>query len=146
MTCDMWHMTGDTSHMTCETWHVWEGGGVNILSNFRIPSSYCLWFMILWRFWGKGHSLNEWMNHTAVYRTAPATPGLLIISLTQFIQQRIFSQGCTKCFFVHNLQIPLDLREQPEQKQFLLFLMFGSILCPMASIFLVFTFMCLFCP
>ena len=51
-------------------------GGVNILSKFQLPSSYCLWFMILWRSGGKGW-LNESMNDVAVYRTAPAIPGLL---------------------------------------------------------------------
>ena len=34
--------------------------------------------MILWRSGEKG-SLSEWINHKAVYRTAPATPGLLIM-------------------------------------------------------------------
>ena len=75
VTCDMWHVTCDTWHMTCEMF-----GGVNILSKFQLPSSYCFWFMILWRSERKG-SLNEWMNELiideAVYRTAPATPGLL---------------------------------------------------------------------
>ena len=65
-------------HVTCDTWHVTRDmfGGVNILSKFQLPSSYCLWFMILWRSGGKG-SLNELINDEAVYRTAPATPGLL---------------------------------------------------------------------
>ena len=51
-------------------------GGVNIFSKFQLPSSYRLWIMILWRSGGKG-SLSEWPNYVAVYRTAPATPGLL---------------------------------------------------------------------
>ena len=67
----MGHVTRDTWHMT---WDIF--GGVNILSKFQLPSSYCLWFMILWRSGGKGW-LNESMNYEAVYRTAPATPGLL---------------------------------------------------------------------
>ena len=69
----MWHMTRDTWHLTCDMF-----GGVNILSKFQLPSSYRLWFMILWRSGGKGW-LGELMNHEAVYRTAPATPGLLKI-------------------------------------------------------------------
>ena len=74
----MWHMTRDTWHVTCDTWHVW---GVNILSKFQLPSSYRLWFMILWSSGGKGwldQSINQSVNDEAVYRTAPATPGLLI--------------------------------------------------------------------
>ena len=43
--------------MTRDTWHVW--GGVNILSKFQLPSSYRLWFMILWRSGGKGW-IAEW--------------------------------------------------------------------------------------
>ena len=51
----MWHVTHDTWHM--------GGGEVNILSNFQLPSSYSLWFMILWRFGGKG-SLTHWNNES----------------------------------------------------------------------------------
>ena len=74
----MWHVTGDTWHVTRDMWHLTCDmfRGVNILSNFQLPSSYRLWFMILWRFGGKGW-LNESVNDKAVYRTAPATPGLL---------------------------------------------------------------------
>ena len=82
----MWHATRDTWHVwhaTRDTWHVTRDtfGGGNILSKFQLPSSYRLWFMILWRSGGKGW-LNEWIyeliNHKAVYRTAPATPGLVM--------------------------------------------------------------------
>ena len=84
MTCDTWHVTCDTWHVTCYTWHMtsdmWHvGGGANILSKFQLPSSYCLWFMILWRSGGEGWRSDR-MNDEAVYRTAPATPGLLKIS------------------------------------------------------------------
>ena len=63
ITCDMWHMTFETWHVTCDMWHVtcdlfW---GVNILSKFQLPSSYCLWFMILWRSGGKC-SLTYWLT------------------------------------------------------------------------------------
>ena len=63
VTRDMWHVTGDTWHVTRDTWHVTRDrwhltcdmfGGVNILSKFQLPSSYRLWFMILWRSGGKG--------------------------------------------------------------------------------------------
>ena len=70
-------MTPDTRHVTCDTWHVThDTWGVNILSKFQLPSSYGLWFMIFWRFGGKG-LLTDWLNHEGVCRTAPATPGLL---------------------------------------------------------------------
>ena len=49
----MWHVTRDMF------------GGVKILSKFQLPSSYCLWFMLLWRSGRKGwlnQSMNEWIN------------------------------------------------------------------------------------
>ena len=82
MTCDMWHVTHDMWHVICDTWHVtcdklW---GVYIFSKCQLPSSYGLWFMIFWRFWGK-ESLPEWqsesINYEGVLRTAPTTQGLL---------------------------------------------------------------------
>ena len=68
MTCDMWHVTHDIWHVTHDTWHVvtretWHVWGVNILSKFQLPSSYRLWFMILWRSGEKGW-LTEWMNES----------------------------------------------------------------------------------
>ena len=56
VTRDTWHMTCDMWHVTCDTWHMtcYMFGGVNILSKFQLPSSYCLLFMILWRSGGKG--------------------------------------------------------------------------------------------
>ena len=76
----MWYLTRDTRHMTHDTWHMTHDmfGGVDILSKFQLPSSYCLWFMILWRSGGKGW-LTDLISDKAVYRTAPATPGLLKI-------------------------------------------------------------------
>ena len=77
MTRDLWQVTLDMWHVTHDTF-----GGVNILSKFQLPSSYRLWFMILWRSGGKGwltEWINDlWINDEAVYRTAPATSGLLI--------------------------------------------------------------------
>ena len=60
---DMWHVTCDMWHMTCDTWHMTRLGGVNILSKFQLPSSSCLWFMLLWRSGGKG-SLNQSVNES----------------------------------------------------------------------------------
>ena len=78
----MWRLTRDTWHVTRDMWHVTRLGGVNILSKFQLFSSYRLWFMILWRSGGKGW-LTDLMNDEAVYRTAPATPGLLNIARLQ---------------------------------------------------------------
>ena len=63
VTRDMWDVTRDTWHVTRDTRHVTRDtfGGVNILSKFQLPSSYRLWFMILWRSGGKG-SVTELMN------------------------------------------------------------------------------------
>ena len=63
----MWHVTRDT-------WHVW--GGWTFSQNF---SSLALTVCDLWYFEDleeKNQWLNELMNDKAVYRTAPATPGL----------------------------------------------------------------------
>ena len=79
VTCDTWHVTRDMWRVTRDKWHVSRLGGW-FLSKFQLPSSYCLWFMILWRSGGKGwvtEWINEWINDKAVYRTAPATPVLL---------------------------------------------------------------------
>ena len=84
----MWHVTCDTLHVTRDTWHVTHemfGGGVNILSNF---SSLALTVCDLWYYEDleeKDEWPNDWMNHEAVYRTAPATPGLLKIK-SMFVQ------------------------------------------------------------
>ena len=57
----MWHVTRDMWHVTCDM--LW---GVNIFSKFQLPSSYCLWFMILWRYGGKADGwINELINHEA---------------------------------------------------------------------------------
>ena len=85
MTCDTWHETRDTCdtwHMRHETWH--------ILSKCQLPSSYCLVFMIFWRFVRKGwltEWMNGWMNNKAVCRAAPATPGL--VNMTQHYNTKI---------------------------------------------------------
>ena len=71
-----------TWHMTCDMF-----GGVNILSKFQLPSSYGLWLMILWISGGKGWD-TESVNHKAVYRTAPATPGLLKSCFLLYIFQK----------------------------------------------------------
>ena len=60
MKCDTWHVT-------CDMWHV---------TKFQLPSSYCLWFMILWRLGRKG-GRTELTNYELINHEA--TLGLLII-------------------------------------------------------------------
>ena len=72
--CDMWHMT-------CDIWHMTHGVAWTFSQNFS-----CLALMA-WDLWcceyleEKADWLTEWinelMNDEAVYRAAPATPGLL---------------------------------------------------------------------
>jgi hypothetical protein len=63
-------------HVTCDMWHVW--GGWTFSQNF---SSLVLTVCDLWYYEDleeSDYGLNQWINDEAVYRTAPATPGLLI--------------------------------------------------------------------
>ena len=62
-------------------WHVTHGGGCTFTQNFSFLALtvWDLWCCEDWE--EKGELLNELINHEAVYRTAPATPGLLITGL-----------------------------------------------------------------
>ena len=63
--------------MTHDTWC-----GVNILSKFQLSSSNGLGFMMLLISGGKGclnQLINQSISDEAVCKTAPATPGLLIM-------------------------------------------------------------------
>ena len=73
MTCDMWYATCDMWQVRFDMWHVVGG---EIFWKFQVPSSEDLGLMILWRFGEKG-LLTDGLNE-GVWRTAPATPGLLI--------------------------------------------------------------------
>jgi len=60
---------------------------VNIFSTFQLSSSYGLGKKVYWCIGTKGwknQSINELMSNEAVYRTAPATPGLLKIKHRKF--------------------------------------------------------------
>ena len=63
----MWNMTWDSWHVLRDMWHVTCDMllGVNIVSKFQLPSSYGLWFMIFWRFGGKG-SMIDWITKVFV--------------------------------------------------------------------------------
>ena len=97
----MWHTTCDTWHVTRDTF-----GGVTIISKFQLPSSYRLWFMILWRSGGKGW-LNELINDEAVYRTAPATPGLLKSPRHggEMVWKKQSPRTLGLCFFSHHFSL-----------------------------------------
>ena len=75
---DMWHVTCDMWHMTCDTWHATRLGGWTFSKNF---SSLDLTVCDLW-YYEDLEEKDEWINQLiideAVYRTATATPGLLI--------------------------------------------------------------------
>ena len=81
LTPDTWHLTHHTWHVTCDTWHVTHGEGWTFSQNFSFIA------LTVWDLWcceyleQKDHSLTHSMNDEAVYRTAPATPGLLNIRL-----------------------------------------------------------------
>ena len=94
VTRDMWHVTRDTWQRTRDMWHV--GGGVNILSKFELPSSYCFWFIIYYEDLEEmADSLSDLINDEAFYRTAPVTPGLL---LTVLISVTITTKIIFFCF------------------------------------------------
>jgi hypothetical protein len=81
----MWHITCDTWNVTCDTWHVTCCGGWTFFKNFI---SLTLTVCDLWYYEDleeKAHGINQWINHKAVYQTAPATPGLLIIVVLQLL-------------------------------------------------------------
>ena len=105
MTCDTWHLTPDSLHVTPDTWHMsftmwWE---LNILSKFKLPSSFDLGVMMFWRLGGKGW-LTDWlsqlMSNGGVCRTAPATPGLLKIIMKKNCQN--FEEKLNLYFFWSN--------------------------------------------
>ena len=65
-------MTPDTYHMTHDMWHMTHGGGWTKMSapqllRFGIDSGLKILNKIM----------TEWMNYKGVYRTSPATSGLL---------------------------------------------------------------------
>ena len=79
VTCDTWHLTRDTWHMTYDTWHVTHGGGWKFSQNFSSPA-LMVWDWQYLEYISTNHRwVNESINHGGDCRTAPATPGLLII-------------------------------------------------------------------
>ena len=83
VTHDMWHATCDAWNVTCDTLHVTCGRRWTFSHNFRSLA------LMVWVYWcledweAMDLSLNELINELisdeGIYRTAPATPGLLNI-------------------------------------------------------------------
>ena len=67
-------------HVTCDMWHVTHGGGWTLPQNFSslALTAWYLWCLEDWE--EKDDRLTDSINYEAVYRTAPATPGLLNIA------------------------------------------------------------------
>ena len=100
MTCDTWHVvTRDTWHVTRDTWHVTCLGGWTLSQNF---SSLALTICDLWYHEDleeKDDSINQSISDKAVYRTAPATPGLL--KSVVFLKCCKTTRFCTSHFLSH---------------------------------------------
>ena len=83
----MWHLTRDMWHVTHDMWHMTRLRGWTFSQNF---SSLALTVYDLCYYEDLEEKddwltewMNQWINDKAVYRTAPATPGLLISPLGQ---------------------------------------------------------------
>ena len=109
--CDMWRVTCDTWRVTYDTWHVTCLGGWTFSQNF---SSLALTVCDLWYYEDleeKADWFSQSVNYKAVYRTAPATLGLLIIILnhtldggnrfSSFLQTRCSCHWSTNTFVIH---------------------------------------------
>ena len=80
VTRDMWHVTRDTSRdVTLDAWHVTCLGVWTFSQNFSslAPTVCDLWYYEYLE--EKDDAMNQLISDEAVYRTAQATPGLLII-------------------------------------------------------------------
>ena len=77
MTGDRWHMTGERWHLTSDTWHMTHIVGWTFsqnVSSLALP----VWDWQCFEYISTSHEwVSQSVNYEAVYRTAPATPGLL---------------------------------------------------------------------
>ena len=76
VTRDTWQVTRDTWHVTRDRWHMTHSVGWTFYKNF---SSLALpvWDWQCFEYISTKPSVTHLLNYKAVYRTAPATPGLL---------------------------------------------------------------------
>ena len=98
MTGDRWLVPDYTWQVTCDTWQMTHDTwfGVNICSKFHLFSFYRLGVVMFWLSGGKG-SLTQLINLSghgeSVCRTAPVTPGLLMILHSQ--------RPSFRCCYIH---------------------------------------------
>ena len=78
MTRDMWHVTHDMWQVTHDMWHVTGWGRWTFTQNFS-SLALMVWEWKCTEDISTNHqSLSDLISNGGVYRTAPATPGLLI--------------------------------------------------------------------
>ena len=81
MTCDTWQVTHDTWHLTPDTWHVTHDGEWTFSQNGNFLAVPVWDWQCLEDSERKDDRLNQSISNAGVCRTAPATPGLLIIKM-----------------------------------------------------------------
>ena len=86
LTWDTWHATPDKWHVTPAIWHM--VGGEHSL---KISAPQLLLFGIDNVLKILNERITEWMNFKAVYRTAPATPGLLSLKISKHFNNKNLS-------------------------------------------------------
>ena len=87
LTPDTWHMTYEMWHVACDMWHVTCDICVKFISPvLKVWDWQCLEDS------ERNQWINERMNHKGVYRTVPATPGLLKRGVARIWEQ----QNCEK--------------------------------------------------
>ena len=109
VTCDTWHVTRYMWHATCDIWHVTCLGGWSFSQNF---SSLALTVYDLWYYTDleeKDEWIIELINYEAVYRTAPAIPGMLKTSsswkIIEVTHSRKSGCGCGSVVIIILLQL-----------------------------------------
>ena len=89
MTRDTGHVTPDMWHVTCDMWNVTHGRGWTFSQNFRSLALMVWLYRWLEGLEETGQWMNELMSNEGDFRTALATPGLLIpglvLNMTGFV-------------------------------------------------------------
>ena len=101
LTNDTWHVTPDMWHLTCDTWIMTNDGWWIFSKNFSSPALPVWYRQCVEDSELKDDSINPLLNDKGVYRTAPATPGLLIIKIRFFILFCLFvANSSSHCLLV----------------------------------------------